>query len=183
MRVKDIGSTEIKAVQNKMNPPDFNSSPHSHSFLKPFGVAGVVAAALAFAGPAFASLGGNMSSIETDRTQMSASENVSHAANYEVHEIQSPAGTVVDEYVSSGGTVFAVTWHGQFPPQMQQILGNYFQQYTAALQAQPQRYGRGPLNIEQPGLVVQTGGHVRAHYGRVYVPSLLPAGVDLDQIK
>jgi hypothetical protein len=169
--------------RNKVNILRLNASPHLNSWLKLFGRAGAVVAALIFAAPAFASLGGNVNSIETDRARMSAGESVSHTASFDVHEIQSPGGTVVDEYVSSAGTVFAVTWRGQFPPQMQQILGPYFQQYTAALEAQPQHYGHRPLNIQVPGLVVQTGGHMRAQYGRAYVPDMLPSGVQADQIK
>jgi hypothetical protein len=146
--------------------------------------AGALSTALTIAIPAFASLGGNVNSIETDRASMSASKTMTHATNYDIHEIQSPNGTVVDEYVSSQGTVFAVTWHGQFPPQMQQILGSYFQQYSDALQAQPtQPYGHRPLNIQKPGLVVQTSGHMRAHYGRAYVPDMMPAGLQVDQIR
>ncbi len=142
-------------------------------------LATVVAAAV----PAFASLGGNVNSVETDRTSMRATDNVTHAGSYDMHEIQSPGGIVVDEYVSSSGTVFAVTWRGQAPPQMQQVLGSYFAQYSAAVQAQPQHFGHRPLNIQEPGLVVQTGGHIGAYYGRAYVPGMLPAGVQADQIK
>ncbi len=137
--------------------------------------------------PARASLGGNVSSVESDRAQMSAKVEVTQHNAYEIHEMQMPGGTVVDEYVSPEGKVFAVSWHGQFPPPMQQILGTYFQQYTAALQArsnqaQPRMYGHRPLNIQEGGLVVQTGGHMRAHFGRAYVPDLLPQGVTADEI-
>lgn len=114
---------------------------------------------------------------------MNANLQVTQRDSYEVHEILAPGGTVVDEYVSASGTVFAVTWHGQFPPPMEQILGTYFQQYSAALQARPKMYGHRPVNIEQQGLVVQTGGHMRAHYGRAYDPSLLPQGVTVDEIQ
>ena len=114
---------------------------------------------------------------------MNANLRVMQHDGYEVHEVQSPGGTVVDEYVSAAGTVFAVTWHGQFPPPMEQILGTYFQQYSAALQARPRMYGHRPLNIQQQGLVVQTGGHMRAHFGRAYDPTLLPQGVTVDQIQ
>ena len=135
--------------------------------------------------PAMASLGGNVGSIQTDTVHMNA--NVTRTAGdiYETHQLQSPTGTVVNEYLSSSGTVFAVTWHGPFMPDMQQILGSYFQQYSAALSSQapsqassqPRQYGRHPLDIRQPGLVVQTGGHMRAHWGRVYIPALTPTGV------
>jgi len=133
--------------------------------------------------PARASLGANVSSVESDRARMNASTKTMQHDAYEVREMEAPGGTVVDEYVSPEGTVFAVTWHGQFPPPMQQILGTYFQQYTAALQAQPKMYGHRPLNIQESGLVVQTGGHMRAHFGRAYIPDLLPQGVTVSQIQ
>lgn len=132
---------------------------------------------------AMASLGSNIGSVESDRAQMHASVKMAQHQNYQVHEIQSPSGTVVDEYVSPGGEVFAVTWHGQFPPPMQQILGTYFPQYSAALQARPKMYGHRPLNIQEPGLVVQAGGHMRAYFGRAYIPALIPPGMTLSQLQ
>lgn len=138
---------------------------------------------IASALPAFASLGGNAASVEADRARMSASINVTQSGNYTVHEIQSPAGTVVDEYISPAGQVFAVTWRCQFMPQMQQLLGNHFAEYAEALQAQPHHYGRRPLNIQRPDLVVQTGGHMRDHFGRAYLPGMLPKGVSADAIR
>ncbi len=114
---------------------------------------------------------------------MNASVSVTSRDGYEVHEVQAPGGTVVDEYVSPSGTVFAVAWHGQFPPPMQQILGTYFEQYSAALQARPKIYGHRPVNIQEQGLVVQTGGHMRAHFGRAYDPTLLPQGFTVNQIQ
>lgn len=114
---------------------------------------------------------------------MHASVQVMQHGTYAVQEMQAPGGTVVHEYVSPEGKVFAVSWHGQFPPPMQQILGMYFQQYSAALQALPKHYGHRPLDIQQPGLVVQTSGHMRAHSGRAYIPGLLPQGITVDQIQ
>ncbi len=141
-------------------------------------------ALLASALPAFASLGGDVTSVEADRAQMAASVRVTQpSSTYSVHEIQSPQGTVVNEYVSPAGKVFAVTWRGQFMPQMQQILGNYFAEYSAALQTQQRRYGHRPLNIQRPDLVVQTGGRMRDYFGRAYVPGMLPQGVSADAIR
>lgn len=133
--------------------------------------------------PAFASLGGNVNTVEADRVHMNATVSVSQTRAYAIHEMQSRAGTVVDEYVSPAGTVFAVTWHGPFAPDMQQVLGTYFQQYVTAINAQPHRYGHPPLNIEEPGLVIQTAGHIRAHFGRAYVPNMLPEGTTADEIR
>ena len=141
------------------------------------------AALLAFSMPTLASLGGNVSTVESDRVQMKASIKVTQHDTYNIHEISAPGGTAVDEYVTAEGKVFAVTWHGQFPPQMQQILGTYFQQYAAALQTKAKMYGHRPLNIQEPGLVVQTGGRMRAHFGRAYIPDLLPQGMTVSQIQ
>jgi hypothetical protein len=150
------------------------------------------AALLAFSSPVSASLGGNLGSVESDRAQMNARVEVTQHQAFELHEMQLPGGTVIDEYVSPEGKVFAVSWHGQFPPPMQQILGSYFQEYSAALQArasqtsgqgQPRIYGHRPLNIQEEGLVVQTSGHMRAHAGRAYIPDLLPQGVTVNQIQ
>ena len=145
------------------------------------GVAGALLLGVSL--PAWASLGGNASSVEFDRAQMNASHQMMQHNAYAVHEIQAPGGTVVDEYVSPEGKVFALSWHGQFPPPMQLILGTYFQEYTAALQAQPRMYGHHPLNLQLPGLVVQTSGHARAHSGRAYLPDLLPQGVAVSEIQ
>jgi Protein of unknown function (DUF2844) len=133
--------------------------------------------------PALASLGGDVSSVQADGAQMKATANVNNTGGYQLHEMKASTGTVVREYVSPAGRVFAVSWHGPFNPDMQQILGAYFQQFSAALQAQPHQYGHHPLNIQQPGLVVQTGGHMRAYTGRAYVPGMLPQGVHADEIK
>jgi Protein of unknown function (DUF2844) len=151
--------------------------------------AGVASAVLlVFSLPASASLGGNASSVESDRAQMNASVQVTQHDAYEIHEMQAPGGTVVDEYISPEGKVFAVSWHGQFPPPMQQILGTYFQRYSEALQGQASQshskmYGHRPLNIQQQGLVVQTSGHMRAHAGRAYIPDLIPQGMTVNQIQ
>jgi hypothetical protein len=37
--------------------------------------------------------------------------------------------------------------------------------------------------IEQPGLVFYSGGHMRAFFGKAYVPETLPKGVTADAIK
>lgn len=134
--------------------------------------------------PALAALGGDVASVQADQLHMQGTLRTSAAASYSVQEIHSAAGTVVREYVSSAGKVFAVTWQGQWPPDMRQLLGNYFEQYAQAVKAQSSaRIGRRPVEIEQPGLVVQMVGHPRSFRGRAYVPDLLPAGVAAEAIQ
>jgi hypothetical protein len=141
---------------------------------------------IALTSPAFAALGGNASSVQTDQAHMKATAQIRMAPNgaYSVHELQSPYKTVVREFISSDGRVFGVAWQGPFIPNMQQILGTYFQQYSAAAKEAKSKYaGRRPMNIQQPGLVVQTSGHMRAYWGRAYVPDMVPQGVSAEEIR
>jgi hypothetical protein len=144
--------------------------------------------------PAWASLGGDAASIEADQvhmqgtrtiqTQTNQARTTSSASSYTVHEIQAGSGTVVREYLSPEGKVFAIGWQGRWMPDLRQLLGGYFEQYRAALQAQSgPRMVRRPVAIEQPGLVVQVGGHLRAFSGRAYVPGMLPSGVRAEEIQ
>ena len=154
----------------------------------------VVAAALTIVGaaiPAWASLGGDAASIQADQTHLQGRRTMKAAESYTVHEIQGSAGTVVREYISTGGKVFGVAWQGPWVPDMRQLLGSYFDQFARANQAQAQanqaqngaRIRRGPVLIDEPGLVVQIGGHPRAFAGRAYVPDMLPSGVRAENIQ
>jgi hypothetical protein len=133
--------------------------------------------------PASAGLGQEVSSVQADQVHMQAKLHTTKAEAYEVQEIDAPTGIVVREYVAAG-KVFAVAWHGPWPPDMRQILASYFDTYVKAAQAQASSHaGRRPLRIEQPGLVVETGGHVRSFVGRAYVPDLLPQGMSVEAIQ
>jgi hypothetical protein len=136
---------------------------------------------LVLSGPAMAELGGSEASIAADQAHMKATRHIVSAPRYTVHEIQTASGTLIREYVSAQGQVFAVAWQGPLMPDLQQILGSYFADYGAA--AKNKRARRGPLLIQQPGLVVQSGGHMRAFFGRAYIPQLLPPDVSVDEIQ
>jgi Protein of unknown function (DUF2844) len=136
------------------------------------------------AAPAFAGLGQDVSSVPADQVQMKGTLRSTQTQAYTVHEIRAATGTVVREFVSPSGKVFGVAWQGPWPPNMRQILATYFEQYQRAAQAQVNsRPGRRPLLLEQPGLVVQSGGHMRSFAGRAYVPDMLPSEVSAEAIR
>ncbi len=145
----------------------------------------ISAAVLMVAMPAFAGLGEDASSVQADQVHMHAGLRTTQAQGYAVHEMQAPTGLTVREYVSpSSGKVFAVGWQGPWPPDMRQILAGYFEQYQQAAQTQANvRPGRHPVMIQLPGLVVQSGGHMRSFAGRAYVPDMLPQGVAAEAIR
>jgi Protein of unknown function (DUF2844) len=131
--------------------------------------------------PAFAALGGDAASVDTDVAKMKGQARATATGGYTVKEITLPSGTVVREYISAEGKVFAVTWSGMSKPDLQQTLGTYFEQYKAAAAAP--HAGHNHLTIRQPDLVLNSGGHMRAWKGKAYVPALLPPNFSVDDIQ
>lgn len=131
--------------------------------------------------PALATLGEDVSTVENDRVQMKAQLRTTSVAGYTVHEIQTPSDTVIREYISASGKVFAVSWRGPLLPDFQQTLGKYFAAYNSGASAP--RVGRRHLTIQRADLVVNSNGRMRAFYGSAYVPSLLPPNFSVDGIK
>ena len=90
---------------------------------------------------------------------------------------QLPSGTVVTEYATQQGVVFAVTWSGPVTPDLKALLGSYFNRFV---QSQRSRNAspHTPLHIADPDLQVVSGGHQGALRGAAWLPRLVPAGFD-----
>ena len=140
---------------------------------------------LAFPIPASASLGDDVGSVQADQERMRGVQRTTRTELYTVHEIKASNGTVVREYVSSAGKIFAVAWQGPFIPDLRQLLSRYFERFSQASQARNinRPRVRGPLLIQEPGLVVHSGGHMRAYFGRAYIPDQVPQGVNIEEIR
>lgn len=137
-------------------------------------------AALCVSGAALAALGGDAASVERDRASMKGVARVTPAVEYSVHEIETPAGTVIHEYVSAQGKVFAVSWRGPGLPDLPQLLGSYSERLHQA--AMHPHYNHHRLNIETADVVMQSVGHLRTRSGRAWVPALLPQNFSLKDI-
>ncbi len=147
-------------------------------------VGGAILVTLAFCLPASAELGGYADSVQVDQAKMKASRKVTQNKGYTVHEIQTPTKIVVREFVGPDGHVFGVAWQGPALPDLAQLFGSYYGQYSDAIKTETRTYaGHRPVNIQQPRLVVQGGGHMLGHFGRAYVPDMLPEGVSTDAIR
>ena len=107
------------------------------------------------------------------------------AASYTVSQTTLPSGTVVNEYIAKGNTVFALSWEGPTMPPLKTLLATYFPAYVQALTDAhaTQGGGYGAAVVNQSGLVVETGGHMGSFAGRAYLPQALPQGVSADDIK
>ncbi len=132
--------------------------------------------------PALAGLGGDLASIEADRAAMQGSAlRTIAAAGHTVHETTLPSGTVVREFASPSGTVFAVAWDGPFLPDLRRLLGTHFAAYADGVREQTDLHGQ--RTVQQPDLVVRSAGRMRAFSGQAYLPTQLPAGARLEDIR
>jgi uncharacterized protein DUF2844 len=135
---------------------------------------------LTFSTSGFAALGGDVSSVQADQARMRAQRRVTQTSAYSLHEMQAQGGTVVREFVSPQGKVFGVSWHGSAIPDLQELLGPYYAEFVHAA---PTRRSHGPVSIQTPNFIIQSGGHQRALAGRAYVPEMLPEGVRAEEIQ
>lgn len=134
-------------------------------------------------GGALAALGENEASVEFDRQALVASAPAILKQNgYQVIEFVLPSGTVVRQYVSAQGIVFAVVWKGAAMPDLKQLLGRHFGQYANVYQARRKHSGTADVPLDN-GLQVSTSGRPGAFYGRALVSDHQPANVSLQEVK
>lgn len=90
-----------------------------------------------------------------------------------------PSGTVVREYINAAGQVFAVSWAGPLLPDLAALMGDGFTEYQQAAQRQRAAGLRGAMGLQKPGLIMVSRGRMGQFEGYAYVPSLVPADVDI----
>ena len=139
------------------------------------------AALLAAPRPARAALGATVASVASDQARAQGTLQTRELSDYSLHEIRGATGTVIREFSSPDGSVFAVAWDGPFMPDVRQLLGKSWDAYVNA--ARTKRRGRGPLVVRLPDLVVESAGHPRGFHGRAFLPQLVPATVSLEAIR
>jgi hypothetical protein len=100
--------------------------------------------------------------------------------NYSTQLIHDDVGTLITEYVTSKGVVFALTWHGLFKPDLHQLLGDYFKTY---LSTESQSSRRQPQIVDQRAVIIVSEGRLRNFHGYAYIPALVPSGFSLDNLK
>ncbi|MGD0915174.1 MAG: DUF2844 domain-containing protein [Thermodesulfobacteriota bacterium] len=143
---------------------------------------GLLAAMLATAYRVQATLGESADSVESDREALSAARSATtFRKEYTIQEIDFDA-TIVREYVSPSGMVFAIAWNGLVHPDLTQLLGSYADEYERALAKAPREWDRSRHRVKTNQVVVEKWGHMRNLQGRAYAPALIPPGVSLDEI-
>lgn len=143
-------------------------------------IVGVLATAAA--APALAALGGDAASVQADSVSMKSAVRVTPNNGFAVHEIASPSGMVLREFVGTDGRVFAVSWHGLVNPDLRQVLGAYYARYEQG-SASALHSNHRQLTISLPDFMFINAGKQRAFAGRAWVPAMVPANFSTDDIK
>ena len=102
---------------------------------------------------------------------------------YKVQETQLESGTIVREYVSPAGLVFAIAWQGPVLPDLDVLLGSYFNTFKIEME-QVRLLGRrgAPVDMLRDGLVMRSNGRMRNFFGHAYAIDLIPAGVSIKDV-
>lgn len=132
--------------------------------------------------PAWATLGQSEASVTTDQLQMKTQARVQSLPNYTVHQLTS-AGSMIQEFVSPQGQVFAVTWSGRSVPDMNQLLGTYVTNLQTATPAQTHILRLRGLTVRTDDFVYSSFCHMQSCVGKAYVPSLLPSGLSAEVVR
>jgi hypothetical protein len=144
----------------------------------------VCSLALLAASPlAHAALGSAPTSVDADRLAMRANVVSQSTGLFTVHTLTLPRGTVVREYVSAAGIVFAVAWQGPAMPDLRRLLGTHADEAATSMRAFRNKHGGiGPISAQTDDLVIQSGGHMGAFRGRAWQPSAIPSGFSVSDI-
>jgi len=135
-----------------------------------------------FASPALAALGGDISSVQTDRTRLAARLNSAPSGECTIHTLTLPNG-VASEYARADGLVFAVAWHGPARANLRQLLGGYFDAFQSDNAAAGGRRPRRAPSVSRTDFVVRTGGHSGAFWGVAMLPPAAPSGCAVNPLQ
>ena len=150
--------------------------------LKPEGLRRKMLAAtsisLLCAGEALAALAGDLASVGRDASAFDASTSQTAKGAATVYTQSLSNGLLVRQYVDARGLVFAVAWEGPVLPDFERLLGTAFQIYAVAVRQQK----RG-VTIQNPDLVIESGGMMRSFAGRAFLPAKLPPNLTVQDIR
>lgn len=116
-----------------------------------------------------AELGGNPASVLAEQKEFNSQLTTNSQNGVTIYIQTLPSGTVVKEYASATGVIFALSWSGPNIPNLQVLLGNYFNDYLAAI-----KQSRGAISINTNSLVIQSTGMMGAFQGYALLPKKAP---------
>jgi len=102
---------------------------------------------------------------------------------YTRHEAALDTGTVVREYATPDGQVFALAWRGPVLPDLTVWMGRYFEPFKQETeQARSAGHRGGTVRVARDGLVVNSAGRMPHFSGYAYVTNLIPPGLQIKDV-
>lgn len=151
---------------------------------KPALMASVVWLAVGMPMPsAHAALGEHQGSIDIERMRLHAHKAVLNRPGYTIHELHTPDGSHIKQYVTMTGNVFAVVWATQYKPDLSRLLGVQHASYARAEQEQSKRGGiQRHFRLDSQQVLVQSNAHLNVYSGFAVLKPMVPTGFTLAQL-
>ena len=148
-------------------------------------IPGAAAFAVLQAAPAFAVLGGDLSTVTAAQSRMRAARVTTAAAQgTTVHELRLADGSAIREFVNAQGIVYAVAWSTRLKPDYSYLLGIHAAEFEAGIAAKASTPGlKRSVAVERGDLVVHSSGRLGSFVGKAWLKSQMPAGQTPDAIR
>ena len=124
-----------------------------------------------------AELGSNIASVMAEKTEFNSQLTTSNQYGVTVYIQTLSSGTVIQEYASADGVIFALSWSGRELPNLQVILGNYFKDYLTGI-----KQSRGAFSINTESIAIQSAGMMGAFQGFAFLPKQAPVGFTIKNL-
>lgn len=131
--------------------------------------------------PAWAGLGENVASVDSDAQVLGGQHVMVAKAGYNLHQITTADGTLVKEFASPEGLVFGVSWQGHHIPNLSQLLGSYITNFRQSQRAHV--VPRRAVTVKGANFVLSSMGHMLNFRGLAYVPGLIPANLTAEVVQ
>ena len=131
-----------------------------------------------------AALGGKFDSMEIEASSLRGHlASTSSTSAYTTQVITLETGTTVREYANAAGQVFAVSCSGPRPPDLSQLLGIHFSEFSAALQAPAHSDLHRHVHVQTSQMMYVCGGRMNNMHGTAWLPAAIPAGVSPEDLQ
>jgi hypothetical protein len=128
-----------------------------------------------------AELGGTMHALQINEN---CTQHAVPGDAVRVRSIVDAGGTTINEYATCNGLIFAYAWQGPTMPDLARLLGPYADGYRAKAATQFSAFGHlHTSHVEQPDVVVESGGQMRSYVGRAWLPAAVPSGFSAAELR
>jgi hypothetical protein len=130
-----------------------------------------------------AELGGAAATVDAPASSANGVRRLSAIDTFQVRSTIDAGGTTINEYATRNGRIFGYTWQGPTMPDLTQLLGPFSLRYRDEATRQFNTLGNlHASRVEQPDVVVESGGQMRSYIGRAWLPAALPQGFSLSDL-